>query len=394
MLMVSELLELARGTPPKIVPPGGAGQGRYVTGLGPVVVWNVCKHCNMHCPHCYAAAITRPDDQDLGFEEGCHLLDDLRTIDAMAVIFSGGEPMLRRDILPLIRYAKKIGHRPQLSSNGVMITHEVARDLAAAGVEYVGISIDGTQEFNDRYRGMEQGYERAFRGADASLAAGMKVGIRMTVSRQNSGQIHELLDEVVRRRIQRFYVSHLVYSGRARDDHSYDLSVTENRALVEELFTRADRLLDEGAVTRVVTGGNDVDGPFLYFYVLKRYGELAARRVLKRLEARGGNSAGEKVINIDNRGNVHPDQFWTDARLGNVRHTPIAEILRHPLVGELRSRVERLEGKCRECAFKAACRGSHRERALASGGGLWSPDPSCYLTDAEIRRETVCEATA
>lgn len=393
MLMVSDLIEYARGASRETAP-GGAGQGRYVSGLGPVFVWNVCKHCNMHCPHCYAAAITKPDDQDLSFEEGCRLLDDLKTVNATAVIFSGGEPMLRRDLIPLIRYAKEIGHRPQLSSNGVMITPEAARELAAAGNEYVGISIDGTQEFNDRYRGMEHGYERAFRGVDASLAAGMKVGIRMTVSRQNAGQIDDLMAEAIRHRVPRFYVSHLVYSGRAKDDHSYDLGADENRVLVKRLFETAERLLDEGAPTRIVTGGNDVDGAFLYFHIHERYGELAARRVLKRLEARGGNSAGEKVLNIDNRGNVHPDQFWTEACLGNVRHKKILEILNHPLVAELKSRVEKLEGRCRDCRFRNACRGSHRERALASGGGLWSPDPSCYLTEAEISGVVPCEATA
>ncbi len=394
MLLVSELLDLARGAAKSGSETTAAARSRFQGGVGPVVVWNVCKHCNMHCPHCYAAAITRPDDQDLSFEEGFRLLEDLKTVGTPAIIFSGGEPLLRRDLLSLIRYAKELGHHPQLSSNGVMITPEVARDLAAAGTEYVGVSIDGLPEFNDSYRGMEHGYERALRGATLSLEQGMKVGIRMTVSRLNASHVDAMLDVASALKIPRFYVSHLVYSGRARDEHGYDLTAAENREMVEHLFERAEELMDKGSPTRIVTGGNDVDGPFLYFYVLKRYGELAARRVLNRMKARGGNSAGEKVINIDNRGNVHPDQFWTEACLGNVRHKPIAEILRHPLVAELRSREDRLEGRCRECRFKAACRGSHRERALASGGGLWSPDPSCYLTEAEIRGEASWSSAA
>ncbi|MEW6775065.1 MAG: radical SAM protein [Bdellovibrionota bacterium] len=387
MLMVSDLLELARGRQPPGNRPG-AGRGRY-EAAGPVVVWNVIKHCNMHCPHCYAAAVTTPDPQDLTFEEGKKLLEELRDLRVPAIIFSGGEPLLRRDLFDLLEYAKSLGHRPQLSSNGVMIDPAVAKRLAAAGVEYVGISIDGLQPFNDSYRGYPGGFQRAFRAAELCLSEGIKVGIRMTVSKKNAGEIRPLLEEVRARGIPRFYVSHLVYAGRAHEDHGYDLSPVENRRLVYELFEMAGELLDEGSPTRVVTGANDADGPFLYFYVLKRYGELAARRVWERLEARRGNTAGEKVLSIDNRGDVHPDQFWAEACLGNVRHKPVREILRHPLLEELRHREERLEGRCGNCFFKLLCRGSHRERALATGGNLWSPDLSCYLTEAEVRGE--CE---
>src|SRR3990172_1815514 len=136
MLMVSDLLELARGRQPPQNRPG-AGSGRYEVA-GPVVVWNVIKHCNMHCPHCYAAAGTTPDPQDLTFQEGKKLLEELRDLRVPAIIFSGGEPLLRRDLFDLLEYAKSLGHRPQLSSNGVMIDLDTAKRLAAAGVEALG----------------------------------------------------------------------------------------------------------------------------------------------------------------------------------------------------------------------------------------------------------------
>ncbi|MCB0220859.1 MAG: radical SAM protein [Chrysiogenetes bacterium] len=384
MLMISDLLELARGggVPG---PASEAGRGRYSTNASPVIVWNVINHCNMSCPHCYAAAIHKPDPDDLTGEEGRKLLKELAGLEVPAVIFSGGEPLLRKDIFDLIAYAKELGHRPHLSSNGVMIDRDTARRLREVGIDYVGISIDGMPGFNDEYRGYEHGFERAFRGAEYCLEEGLKVGIRMTVSKKNRDQFDELLDHVIALKIPRFYVSHLVYAGRAHEDHGYDLSPEENREMVRHIFERADALLDQKSATRIVSGANDADGPFLYFYALERHGELGARRLLNRLKARTGNTAGERILNIDNRGNVHPDQFWSEACLGNVRHSSFTEIMKNPLLEQLRHREDYLQGKCGSCRFKPACRGSHRERSLAVGTGLWGSDPSCYLTESEVQ---------
>lgn len=390
MLMISDLLELARGSGSNLAA-SGAGRGRYVANARPVVVWNVINHCNMSCPHCYAAALHKPDPDDLTGEEGRSLLLELADLGIPAIIFSGGEPLLRKDIFDLIAYAKDLGHRPHLSSNGVMIDRDTARRLREVGIDYVGISIDGMPQFNDSYRGYEHGFERAFRGAEHCLAEGLKVGIRMTVSKKNRAQFDELLDHVISLKIPRFYVSHLVYAGRAHEDHSYDLLPEENREMVWHIFDRASALLDDDSITRIVSGANDADGPYLYFYALERYGELGARRLLNRLIERGGNTAGERIINIDNRGNVHPDQFWSEACLGNVRHTAVSDIFKNPLVDQLRHRENYLEGKCATCRFKSACRGSHRERALAVGAGLWGTDPACYLTESEIQGVSPCE---
>ena len=109
-----------------------------------------------------------------------------------------------------------------------------------------------------------------------------------------------------------------------------------------------------------------------------------AKPVLDLLRERGGNSAGEKILNIDHHGKVHPDQFWRAETLGVVRREPFAKILEHPLREQLRGRAERLEGRCGACNYREICRGSHRERAIAAGEGLWGSDPACVMEDAEI----------
>lgn len=384
MLMVSDLLELA----------SGHADTRQVTARSPsrfgptsevpfVVVWNVCRHCNMTCPHCYAAAGPRPSPNDVSTDEGRRLIDELAAAGVRFLIFSGGEPLLREDLFELMAHARDRGLSPQLSSNGVLIDAPAAERLRSVGVQYVGVSVDGLAAFNDPYRGMEGGFARALAGLAHCARAGMRTGLRMTVTRRNADQLQELAD-VARDRVDRFYVSHLVYSGRARRLVGDDVGPEEGRDLLHRLFALAEQWMEQASRTRIVTGGNDSDGPALVLWVAHRYGPRAAARVWRALEDRGGNSAGERVLCIDAQGRVHPDQFWQGLTFGNIRTDRFTDVLTHPERRRLRRREDHLEGRCAACPFVSLCRGSHRERAIASGAGPWAADPACVLRDAEV----------
>ncbi len=384
MLMVSDLLEVARGGRDATMPPRAVQ--RYASGTrpAPVIVWNVNRACNMSCPHCYAAARPEPVRGELSTAEGRALLGQLAAHGMRVVIFSGGEPLLRADLFDLLAHARSCGLSPHLSTNGTLIDAEVAARLRASGVGYVGISIDGLPAFNDDYRGLPGGFERALAGLRHAKAAGLRTGLRMTLTRANAGQLADLLEVAAAAACDRFYVSHLVYAGRGFRMSGDDLRPEQSRALLWTLFGQAEALLDAGAALRIVTGANDSDGPLLLTWVRERHGPAAAARVEALLRRRGGNSAGESILNIDARGKVHPDQFWQRAVLGDVREDSWAEILAHPLRTQLRQRRRYLRGRCRACGFGALCRGSHRERALATGHGLWGADPACVMTDVEV----------
>lgn len=300
------------------------------------------------------------------------------------LILSGGEPLLREDLVDLAAHARAVGLRPLLSTGGVLLDERMADALAAAGVSYVGVSLDGLAPFNDAYRGMTGAFERAASGLACAKTAGMAVGVRLTVTRRNATQVEPLLEWAVTRSVDRFYLSHLLYAGRGFKLTGEDLSPAESRALLRQLFEAAGRLMRDAATIRIVTGGNDSDGPYFLNWVRERYGHRAAERTEAVLRRRGGNSAGERILAIDHRGRVHPDQFFAAVVLGDVRRQPLAEILAHPLLDALRDRERFLQGRCGACAYKSICRGSHRERALARYGTLWAPDPACVMTDAEI----------
>lgn len=385
MLPVSDLLEVARAECTGLEM--GARAPLRFRGRGfavPVVVWNVCRHCNMSCPHCYAAAAHRPSGEDLSTVEAMNVLDDLAANGVRVVIFSGGEPMLRGDLFELMSHASALGLAPQLSTNGVFIDEAAARSLAHSGVGYVGISIDGLRDWNDSYRGVSGGFEAARRGLRCAKAAGMRTGLRMTLTRRNVDQVSGMLSVASESEVDRFYVSHLLYSGRGRTMASEDLPRAQARAVLESLFRVAAEWLNEKRSTRIVTGSNDSDGPLLLRWIEHGYGTDAAEPVRALLRERGGNSAGEAILNIDHKGNVHPDQFWRSQTLGNVRRDSFRWILEHPLRGQLARRAELLSGRCGTCRYLDLCRGSHRERALAYSGEIWGPDPACVLEDEEV----------
>lgn len=387
MLMVSDLIAVAKGLRASEAVARRSPSRFETKDRMPVVVWNVCQHCNMTCPHCYIVAGKSPSPSDLSHEQGLALIDDLAASGVRVLIFSGGEPLLRGDLFELIEHANALGLACQLSSNGVLIDSEVATRLKRCGVQYVGVSLDGLEVFNDEYRGMEGAFRRALNGIDAAREAGLVTGLRMTITQRNFEQAEAMLEIAREHGVGRFYFSHLVDAGRGLQMASEDLSPAQSRQLLERLFEIADEALEvggDGATPRIVTGGNDSDGVALWLWLKRRYGEEAAAPVYRLLERRGGNSAGEGVLNIDNRGRVFPDQFWKSAVLGDLRKQTFAEILENPLRDQLKNRQELLTGRCGICSYKLLCRGSHRERALARFGDVWASDPACVLDDSEV----------
>lgn len=382
MLLISQTLDCAlTGRMPE-------GSSRFEKDPRPVIVWNVNNLCNMTCPHCYASAVRRrSESRELSTEECKQIIDRLADWGVRVLIFSGGEPLLREDLFQLLQYATSKGLHPQLSTNGVRITNERAQRLKDAGVEYVGVSLDGKPEFNDAYRGIHGGFSRALDGLRFIREAGLKTGVRMTVHQRNKADLMWLLDLAVEERFSRFYISHLLYSGRADAMSDDDLGAEDSRTLMNQVFEKSRALLKKGSQTQVVSGGNDADGPYLMLWVREKLGVEAARKVMDLLRLRGGNSAGEKIWNIDHRGEVYADQFFRSMTAGNILKDTPDTIYKSRLFRQLRDRENRLKGRCTECLHLPLCRGSHRERALFATRDLWGSDPACYLDDAMIAQD-------
>lgn len=357
----------------------------------PVVVWNTTNRCNLQCRHCYIDARDRAYAGELTTEEARAFIDDLAAMEVPVLLFSGGEPLLRPDIFTLAARAGAQGVRPVLSTNGTLITPTVAARLKEAGVQYVGVSLDGNAAVHDYFRGQQGAFAAALTGLKHAQKAGLKTGIRFTVNKHNLATLPEVLEIAAARGIPRFCLYHLVYAGRGRGMRELDISPAEKRSVMDLLIQKALEFKERGVDMEILTTDNHADGVYLLRHIT-RTAPARAQEVRRLLAMHGGCSAGEKMANVDPQGNVHACQFWGHKTLGNVRREKFSRIwldAADAWLAALRNKSAHLTGRCGACQYKEFC-GGCRIRAEAVHGDVWGEDPACYLTDDEIRGEGIC----
>ncbi|WP_410511317.1 radical SAM protein [Paenibacillus sp. BR2-3] len=363
----------------------GAKPHGVSAGKGPVVVWNVTRACNLSCRHCYADACAVKDPDEMSTAEAKEFIEDLAAFQVPVLLFSGGEPLIRKDIFELISFAASKGLRPVVSTNGTLITPDKARMLKEAGVKYVGISLDGLGERHDIFRGKRGSFEQALAGIRNCLSIGQKVGVRFTISKHTYGDLDGILDLIERENIPRACFYHLVYSGRGSALQQEDVTREQSRLALDKIIAKTMDLHSKGKQVELLTVDNHADGVYLYQWMKEHNPEHAAE-LLELLRRNGGNRSGVAIGCVDWHGRAYPDQFTRDIEIGNIREQKFSEIWRdaaHPVMAGLRDRKSLLKGRCRECAWLDICNGNFRARASVSGD-FWAADPSCYLSDREI----------
>jgi len=352
----------------------------------PVVIWNLTRRCNLRCRHCYTSSADVDFPGELTHDEAMAVLEDLGGFGIPALILSGGEPLARRDLFEIAERARQMGMYLALSTNGTQLVGEAADRVAQIGFDYVGISLDGIGATNDWFRGKTGAFDAAVAGVRACKARGIKVGVRFTITTDNAHQLPELLKLCDREGIDKFYLSHLVYAGRGDKHRGEDARWHHSRRAMDLLIDRAWVAAAEGLPLDLVTGNNDADAVYFLRWAEGRFPKEKVDHVRAHLEAWGGNSSGLGVANIDPQGKVHPDTYWSDYTIGDVRQAPFSALWTgdDAMLAQLRRRPRPLKGRCGACAYKAVCGGNTRIRALQLTGDPWAEDPACYLEDREI----------
>jgi len=385
MLRVSRFMEeIVRPTP--LAPRGDPGEPRR-DPPGPVVIWNLVRRCNLTCMHCYSISTDIDFPGELSTPEVFRVLEDLKAARVPALILSGGEPLLRKNIFEIAALSKSLGFYTGLSTNGTLIDAPLADRIAATGFDYVGISMDGLQATHDRFRRKAGAFENALNGLRVCRDRGVKVGMRFTVTQDNAAELPALLDLAEQEGIHKFYVSHLNYAGRGNVNRRHDAALRTSREAMDRVFERALGYARQGLAREIVTGNNDADGVYLLHWARKHVPQLDENHLRTKLAQWGGNSSGVNIANIDNLGNVHPDTMWWDCTLGNVRNRAFGDIwrdTRHPIMAGLKQRPRPVKGRCGTCGYLDICNGNTRVRAMKVSGDPWAEDPACYLDDAEI----------
>ncbi|NDP41814.1 MAG: heme d1 biosynthesis radical SAM protein NirJ [Aromatoleum sp.] len=353
---------------------------------GPVVIWNLIRRCNLACQHCYSISADIDFAGELSTADIFRTMDDLKAFGVPVLILSGGEPLLHPDIFPIAHRAKAMGFYVGLSTNGTLIDAALLPKIAEVGFDYVGISLDGIEATHDRFRRKEGAFAASLAGVRLCRGVGIKVGLRFTLTQDNAHDLPALLDLMEAERVDKFYLSHLNYGGRGNINRKTDAMFRTTRAAMDLIFDTAWRHLDAGRPREFVTGNNDADGAYLLHWVRRRHPEREAH-LRAKLAQWGGNSSGVNIANIDNLGNVHPDTFWWDYTLGNVRERPFSAIWEDtsdPLLAGMRAVPRAVKGRCGACTYFDVCGGNTRVRAWQLTGDAWAEDPGCYLDDDEL----------
>ena len=276
----------------------------------PIVVWNITRACNLKCIHCYNDSGAGKPAEEISSQKAKAVLDDLAQFGVPSVLFSGGEPLMRADLFELLEYAGQCGLRTVISTNGTLITKEIAQKINKAGVTYVGISLDGIGDVNDRFRGVSGAFELAVSGIRNVQQAGVRVGLRLTMTKRNIQDLERWFDFFEAENIERACFYHFVPSGRGGNIQAEALTHPQSRQAVETILQKTRQFRQAGRKTDILTVDNHVDGVYLYLRLLDQ-DPKRAEKVWELLCWNGGGlySSGVGIGCIDYNGKVHPDQF-------------------------------------------------------------------------------------
>jgi len=351
----------------------------------PVVFWNLTDRCNLSCTHCYSmSGPRRTTEGELTTAEALGLIDDLAEMHIPLILFTGGEPLIREDIWELAQHTEKKGIKVALSTNGTLITTEVARRIKESGIEYAGISLDGaTALTHDRFRNSPGAFEKTISAFAACKETGLRCGVRVTLTKENCQELEALVDLALALGASRFCLYWLVPTGRGIDSYTrLQLDRDEVIDALSLLYRKAKKT--DPAAMEFLT----VDAPQDCIHLLASMEQdgspdlAEARELLQSLN--GGCSAGTRVANIDSHGNVYPCQFARSKEflVGNVRHQPFSRIwadAANPVLARFREKQARFGGRCAGCNYRDLCGGGCRVRAHAMNGDFLAEDPFCFV---------------
>ena len=362
---------------------GHYGRGRpsrFSDVFRPVTFWNVTYQCNLRCAHCYIRALAERSPEELTTPEALRVARELAEIGVPLVIFSGGEPLLRKDLFEIAAVFKGTRTKPALSTNGTLIDHEVAEKLREHGFVYVGVSIDSVRpEWHDKFRGVRGAFEAAVRGVKAAVEAGIPTGLRTTITRDNIEDIPKVLDLAEELGAQRLSYYLLDTVGRGENLVDYLPTPEQLKWVADTLIREAER---HPNVEIEIVRAN-----FMGIYIADRLASTREEFLEYLAMLQGQGDCGRKTVSIYPNGDVKPCQFIDWVVLGNVRRQSLREILRrdNPKLKPFLEIHKNLRGeKCSRCPFRYICGGGSRSRARVVTGDEWGDDPACFIDPIKI----------
>lgn len=339
------------------------------------VAWEITRACSLACVHCRAEAQPKRDPRELTTEEALGVIDQIRATGDPILVFTGGDPLMRRDVFDLLSYAVQAGLRTSLTPTATtLVTQANLARVRQAGVRRVALSLDGPNAaLHDRFRGFSGSFHRTMRIIERVREAGLALQINTTITRHNLPMLDPMPEIIERSGAVQWSVFFLVPTGRGRpedmisaEEHEcvYNWLYDVSRAAPYDVKATAAPAYRRVAIQRARKDG--VAGPVAGAGF--RFRDGLNRPSISINDGKG-------FAFISHTGDVYPSGFLP-LRAGNVRERPFAGIYRDsPLFRQLRD-PSLLKGKCGACDFRSVCGGS-RARAYGVTGDYLAADPSC-----------------
>jgi len=348
---------------------GATGMGCIGFPIHPV--WEVTNACNLRCQQCHASS-GKPLSNELSTEEGKKLLDEIATIDEFRMlVFTGGEPLIRPDILELVGYARSLGFEISIATNGTLLTPKIARELKRMGVVNMAIGLNANDEsVHEQITRVPGSFEKSKQAIYTTAEVGMGLQINTTVMEENHTAIPGLLDFASDVNAQIVLLYQMVPEGRGKEET--ELSIKEYKALME---TIANKQRKSGTIIEPTCA------PQYWAYLMSRNSNKPSSLGIRLAQSLfKGCVAGSGLCYIKANGDVWACPF-IPVSAGNVKQTPLDRIWRESkLFQDLRDR-KNLKGKCRTCPYRELC-GGCRGRAYAHFGDYLEEDPFCFINSS------------
>lgn len=328
----------------------------------PMVGFDITSNCNLACLHCRVHEL----EADCSYEEVCAMVDKLAPLEPKVMFITGGEPLIRDDIVDIVKYIAAKGYQCQLNTNGLLLTEGLMRELAEAGLGFMQISLDGPRHVHESLRGPGT-FDAAVDAIE--LASGyVQVVVNTTLSRMNLETIPEMAEYVLVERGLRprvFGLKRFIANKQQMKEY-----VLGPRGVARLLEILADLRARFGNLTEFRT-----DAP-----QTNQGNEERVRRIMRQIGLScGGCSAGVASLHVRANGDVAPCSVL-DVTIGNMKTQTLDELLAAMELWGFADRAK-LKGHCGLCDVRDVC-GGCRAAALAEFGDPMEEDPECprYLT--------------
>ena len=338
------------------------------------MIWEVTQACDLACRHCRATAQPGRNPAELSTEEGFRLLDEVRGFGQPLMVFTGGDPLKRPDLMELLRYSSDIGLRTTVTPSATpLLTQEAISAFQDAGVCRIALSVDGADAAtHDAFRGVEGSFALTMRGFEAARRIGLETQVNTTVTRWNLQQLASIAELTERVASRLWSVFFLVATGRAVETD--DLTAVEYEEVFDSLYGLAKTAPFDVKTTEAPH--------YRRFVAQQNKAERLAGNAAHQLpngapgiQRQAGIRDGKGMLFISHTGEVFPSGFLP-VTAGNIRTMPLSTAYRDTPLFQILRDSDALGGKCGECDYRNLCGGS-RARAFAMTGDWMSEEPRC-----------------